>query len=117
MVRCSYPLGALVTMTSSPVRSHLPSSSQTKASAVAFSLFRYPSVTDGDCTSSSPGLPYSVISLPSGSTILALAPGNSEPEVPGHISCSLVEQTTVADSVIPASMSEIARLLLGLAGK
>ena len=40
MVTCSYPLSALVTMTSSPVRSHRPSSCQTNASSVAFSLFR-----------------------------------------------------------------------------
>ena len=70
-------------------------------SAFALSLFKYPSTTAGDLTSSSPGWSYSVTSFPSGVTILHSMPGRMEPDEPNQISLGDEDVTTVHVSVSP----------------
>lgn len=99
--KCSCPFAEFRTTTSSPVLSHLPSSCQTKVSAFAFSLLRYPSTTAGDCTRSSPLVSCSVTSFPSESMILTRDPGTADPAEPSRMSSSLVVETTGEHSVMP----------------
>ncbi len=119
---CSFPDGAFRISASSPVLIHrpLPSVSSRKVSLLALSLLRYPRTTAGDWTTSSPGLLYSSISIPSGDRSLTLIPGKSyfvstyhgterggvtEPLDPNQISCSALEHTTVLVSVRPKGVS------------
>jgi hypothetical protein len=100
---CSCPEGALRHTASSPVRIHLPlpSVSSIKVSRLAASLLRYPRTTEGDCTTSSPGSSYAVISTPSSDMIFALNPGRRDPHDPNQMSEMALEHTTVHVSVKP----------------
>ena len=101
MKTCSFPLGALRTTTSSPVRNHRPPECVTYVSLVALSLRRYPRVTAGPLTHSSPGMSYVVTSFPSVSTTRASMPVISEPDEPSQMSSPDVVLTTVDVSVRP----------------
>lgn len=101
MRKCSFPSGDRWTRTSSPVFNQRPSVCHTNAPEVALSSSRYPRVTDGDCSSSSPWVLWEWTSLPSVSMILALVPGIRDPDEPGRGSSSLVLSTSADDSVKP----------------